>query len=354
MNFFEQQHQARRHTTRLVILMIFALLMMIALISLPFVFSSIDKYLSGTGTLKDALQALAIVAASVSGVVLVGGLVKYWQLRAGGKVVAQKLGGRLINDDAHTPDEQRLMNVVEEMAIASGTLVPAVYLLPDESINAFAAGFTPEDAAIGVTQGAVSLLTRDELQGVIAHEFSHIFNGDMRLNTQLVAAVHGLQVLGLTGTLILVALVKANMNNKPQKKDKDEKNEFALMCVALFVGVVLFVGGFVGTFFASLIKAAVSRQREFLADASAVQYTRNPQSIVGALKKIAIHTQGSTISASRASEFSHLYFSAGVSNPLSRLFATHPNLSERIRRIDPQWDGSFAPGEKVEAELERG
>lgn len=334
MNFFEQQHQARRKTTQLVNLMILSVLALIVLTSLPFVYTGFEDYLNGTGSLRDALMAMAVIASLISGVVVIGGLLKYRELRAGGKVVAEKLGGRLINDNARSLDEQRLMNVVEEMAIASGTITPAVYLLPDETINAFAAGLTPENAAIGVTQGAVRLLTREELQAVIAHEFSHIFNGDMRLNTQLVAVVHGLLVLGLTGAYILASQLKI---------ESGKKRDLRMVLLGMFIGLVLCAAGFAGNFFANLIKAGVSRQREFLADASAVQFTRNPQSIVGALKKIG--GQGSSISAARAGEFSHLYFSAGVSNPLSRLFATHPNLSERIRRIDPQWDGNFAPAQ---------
>ncbi|MBX9409659.1 M48 family metallopeptidase [Pseudomonas baetica] len=330
MNFFENQRRARRQTTRLVNLMILSLLALTVLTSLPFVFHGFENYLSGTGSLLDALMAMAVIASVVSGIVLIGGLLKYHELRAGGKVVAQKLGGRLISDNGNTLDEQRLMNIVEEMAIASGTVVPAVYVLPEESINAFAAGFTPQDAVIGVTQGAISLLSRDELQGVIAHEFSHIYNGDMRLNTQLVAVVYGLLILGIAGAYILANQLKSN---------KGEKRDSGIMILLGVFGLVLCVAGFIGNVFGSLIRAAVSRQREFLADASAVQFTRNPQSIVGALKKIG--AQGSSISAARAGEYSHLYFSAGVSNPLSRLFATHPELNERIRRIDPHWDGSF-------------
>ncbi|MDI2143280.1 MULTISPECIES: M48 family metallopeptidase [unclassified Pseudomonas] len=332
MNFFERQTQARNQTSRLIYLMILAIVMLIGMTSLPFVFNGFEDYLSGTGTLADAFLAMAVIALFISSIVVIGGLLKYRQLRAGGKVVAEKLGGRLLNGNARTLGEQRLMNVVEEMAIASGTCLPAVYLLPDESINAFAAGFTPEDAAIGVTRGAVKLLTREELQGVIAHEFSHIFNGDMRLNTQLVAVVHGLLVLGLAGTYILASLLKR------------DKRDVRLMLVVFALGAALCVAGFIGNLYGNLIKAAVSRQREFLADASAVQYTRNPQSIVGALKKIGAHAQGSVISSPRAAEFSHLFFSTGGSGLLSRMFATHPDLSVRIRRIDPQWDGSFTTG----------
>lgn len=328
MNFFEQQRQAKSQTTRLINMMMISIVMLIGLTSLPFVFSGFEDYLSGTGTLLDAFMALGVIASVVGGIIVIGGLLKYRELRAGGKVVAEKLGGRCLNGVAKTQDEKRLMNVVEEMAIASGSVMPTVYLLPDQTINAFAAGFKPEDAVIGVTQGAVTQLTREELQGVIAHEFSHIFNGDMRLNTQLVAVVHGLLVLGISGGLLIASLFKGG------------KRDFSLILLGLFAGFLLCLAGFIGNLFGNLVKAGVSRQREFLADASAVQFTRNPQALVSALKKIA--AQGSTISAARAGEYSHLYFNTGVSGTLSRMFATHPDLSVRIRRIDPQWDGSLA------------
>jgi Zn-dependent protease with chaperone function len=276
------------------------------------------------------LRLVTVVSAVVLGIVLLGSVAKYSELATGGKVVARRLGGRLINHSASTLEEQRLLNVVEEMALASGTVVPSVYLLPEPGINAFVAGFTPQDAVIGVTQGAISLLSRDELQGVIAHEFSHIYNGDMRLNTRLIAIVHGILVLGLTGGYILRKL-----------EDVDKVAPRRLIMVPFVVGMVLCVVGFAGSFFGNLIKASVSRQREFLADATAVQFTRNPQSISGALKKIGGYEQGSNIKATRAAEFSHLYFGAGVSTAIGGMLATHPELSERIRRIDAHWDGSF-------------
>ena len=336
MNFFEQQRQSRHRTALLVILMILAVLSLITMTSLVFSLKHADD---GSGALAINWEAVQITASVITAVVLMGSLFKYAELRHGGKVIAESLGGRLINQGARTLEEQRLINVVEEMALASGMTVPPIYLLPDESINAFAAGFTPQDAVIGVTQGAISLLTREELQGVIAHEFSHIFNGDMRLNMHMLATVNGLLVLGLAGSLILLRVSRVS-----NRENEDNR----LKLVALLVGVVLCIAGFAGSFMASLIKAAVSRQREFLADATAVQYTRNPHSIAGALKKIGGHAQGSHMSADRADEFSHLYFCAGGTSSLDRLLASHPDLSERIWRIDAQWDGVFpavkAPG----------
>ena len=330
MNFFEQQRQAKRRTVLLVILMTLAVFSLIAItcLALTLPMEEVPYVLRQYLTLD--LRLVTVVSAVVLGIVLLGSVAKYSELATGGKVVARRLGGRLINHSASTLEEQRLLNVVEEMALASGTVVPSVYLLPEPGINAFVAGFTPQDAVIGVTQGAISLLSRDELQGVIAHEFSHIYNGDMRLNTRLIAIVHGILVLGLTGGYILRKL-----------EDVDKVAPRRLIMVPFVVGMVLCVVGFAGSFFGNLIKASVSRQREFLADATAVQFTRNPQSISGALKKIGGYEQGSNIKATRAAEFSHLYFGAGVSTAIGGMLATHPELSERIRRIDAHWDGSF-------------
>jgi Zn-dependent protease with chaperone function len=330
MNFFEQQRQAKRRTVLLVILMTLAVLSLIAITCLALTLPMEEvPYVLRQYLILD-LRLVTVVSAVVLSIVLLGSVAKYSELATGGKVVARRLGGRLINHSANTLEEQRLLNVVEEMALASGTAVPSVYLLPEPGINAFAAGFTPQDAVIGVTQGAISLLSRDELQGVIAHEFSHIYNGDMRLNTRLIAIVHGILVLGLTGGFILRKLEKV-----------DDVALRRLVLLPFVVGMVLCVVGFGGSFFGNLIKASVSRQREFLADATAVQFTRNPQSISGALKKIGGYEQGSNIKATRAAEFSHLYFGAGVSTSIGGLLATHPELSERIRRIDAHWDGSF-------------
>jgi Zn-dependent protease with chaperone function len=221
------------------------------------------------------------------------------------------------------------LNVVEEMAIASGVPVPTVYLLEkDKSINAFAAGFTPADAVIGVTRGTMELLNRDELQGVIAHEFSHIFNGDMRLNIRLMGVLHGITVIAMIGYVIL------------RGASGSRKGAGAAI---LLLGGSLVVIGFVGVFFAKLIKSAVSRQREFLADASAVRYTRNPGGIAGALKKIGGLVYGGKINSPRAEEASHFLFADGLRAKISsfQVLATHPPLTERIRRIDSGFDGRF-------------
>jgi len=231
--------------------------------------------------------------------------------------------------------------VVEEMAIASGTPTPPVYLLGEEQgINAFAAGFTPGDAVIGVTRGCVQQLSRDELQGVIAHEFSHILSGDMSLNIRLMGVVHGILIIGIIGYFLLRSSMFAGHGRSRGGRDNSAM-------VMLAAGAGLMVIGFLGTFFGNLIKASVSRQREFLADASAVQFTRNPDGIAGALKTIGGFDGGSILQSPNAPESSHFFFSQGLRGGLQMLFATHPPLDERIRRLDPSWEGgarAAAPG----------
>ena len=338
MNFFEQQDRAKRQSGRLVLLMVLAVLSLITLISLAIglalrMMNTYEGYPGPGGASVGGIYWMLVgsVALAVIAVVSLGSLYKSVQLSRGGKVVAQRLGGRLINLEPQTFEERRLLNVVEEMAIAAGTPVPAVYVLDDPAINAFAAGLTPQDAVIGVTLGAINLLSREELQGVIAHEFSHIFHGDMRLNTRLIAVLHGILLLGLIGGFILRSL-----SLRSSRSSRDNSG-----LVILAIGGTLLVLGYAGTFFGNLIKAAVSRQREFLADASAVQYTRSPESIGGALKKIGGYAPGSLLQAKNAAEFSHLYFGQGVGLALGGLLATHPPLAERIRRIEPGWDGSY-------------
>jgi Zn-dependent protease with chaperone function len=338
MNFFEQQDRARRNSGRLLILMALAVLSLITLTSLALgaiwqLFGNDQSsrgLLEGPGSLLPSWPLVGCVALAVIGVVLLGSLYKQLQLSRGGQAIAERLGGRLINLSPQNLEERRLLNVVEEMALASGTSVPPVYVLDDAGINAFAAGLTPQDAVIGITRGAICQLSRDELQGVIAHEFSHIFHGDMRLNTRLVSVLHGILLLGLIGGFLLRSSGRSGRSSRNNS-----------VAIVLAIGVTLWVLGYAGTFFGNLIKAAVSRQREFLADASAVQYTRNPDSIAGALKKIGGNLYGSQLQAGHAAEFSHMYFAAGVSQALEGLLATHPPLDQRIRRITPGWDGRY-------------
>jgi Zn-dependent protease with chaperone function len=240
--------------------------------------------------------------------------------------VAESLGGRLVDSNTRDPNERKLLNVVEEMAIASGVPTPQVYVMDHESgINAFAAGHTPNDAAIGVTRGCIATLKRDELQGVIGHEFSHILNGDMRLNLRLMGIIFGIVCLAVIGRVLL----------HTRGGSSKEKNPLPLL------GIVLVILGWVGVFFAQLIQAAVSRQREFLADASAVQFTRNPDGLSGALQKIGATHEGSHLETEHAQEASHMFFGNALKSSAFSALATHPPLADRIRAIDPNWDGKF-------------
>lgn len=337
MNFFEQQERAKRNSGRLVLLLIIAVISLIAVTTLALgillgVLNSSEQDMTTFGVTVD-WSLLGYVALTIISLVVFGSLYKNMQLSSGGKAVAERLGGRLINLSPQDFQERQILNVVEEMSIASGTPVPPIYLIEDDSINAFAAGLTPQNAVIGITRGAINLLSREELQGVIAHEFSHIFHGDMRLNTRLVALLHGILLLGLVGKLLL-------HSTRMRMGGGRDRNNVALV---LFIGgFLLIIFGYVGTFFGHLIRSAVSRQREFLADAAAVQFTRNPDGIGGALKKIGGYSRGSLLSASHAEEFSHMYFGDGTNkSAIWSQMATHPPLEERIRRIDPRWKGEY-------------
>jgi Zn-dependent protease with chaperone function len=333
MDFFQHQDTARRNTTRLVVFFALAVLCLIVITNLlvMILFGFLNTPEEGISLAFIAQQfeweTFFIIGAVVSLVIMGGSAWKTMALAGGGTSVAQSLGGRLISQNTTDLHERKALNVVEEMAIASGTPVPPVYLLDDEEgINAFAAGYTPSDAVIGVTRGTIAYLTREELQGVIAHEFSHILHGDMRLNIRLIGILHGILLIGLIGYYILRSM-----------RGGSSKNAGAV----LGLGLGLMVIGYAGTFFGNLIKASVSRQREFLADASAVQFTRNKDGIGGALKKIGGHVMGSELDTPRAPSMSHAYFCNGVTSFLQSVFATHPPLDKRIRRIDPQWDGDF-------------
>ena len=263
---------------------------------------------------------------------LVGGAsaFKVAQLASGGQAVALMMGGKEVPGTTADARQKQLLNVVEEMALAAGVPVPPVYVLEEPGINAFAAGYAPGDAVVAVSQGCLNYLTRDELQGVVAHEFSHILNGDMRLNIRLIGLIFGIMALSIIGRLLMIT------SGGRSSARQDSRGGLVL------VGLGVFVLGLVGAFFGRLIMAAVSRQREYLADASAVQFTRNPQGIGGALKKIGGLAEGSRINNPQAAEAGHMFFAnAFAGGGLAGLLATHPPLVERIRRLDPQFAGQF-------------
>lgn len=336
MDFFEHQEQARKKSHLLVFYFILALAGIIAAVYGIVLGVSIftgDGQASRGGTSLWRPELFIATAIGTGIVVFLASAFKTMQLSGGGEVVARELGGREL--DVHTTKyhERRLLNLVEEMAIASGVPVPTVFLMDsEESINAFAAGRTTSDAVIGVTRGCMTLLTRDELQGVIAHEFSHILNGDMRLNIRLMGLLFGILFLALIGEMIVR---NAFYGSRHTSRNKDGASAALVIMLA---GVGLLAVGYIGSFFGNLIKASISRQREFLADASAVQFTRNPDGIAGALKKIGGLKSGSTVGHPMARDASHLFFGNALS---SSLFATHPPLPERISRLIPSWNGEF-------------
>lgn len=341
MDFYSRQAAARSHTRWLVIGFLLSLIIVTVALDLV-LFTAMGAttrnelgFRAPVGPLDYA--ALNPGSAFFCTLVILGTLglssaYKSLELRGGGGVVARSLGGVRVGRDTSDLKLKRLHNVVEEMAIASGVPLPEIYVLEQEpGINAFAAGHTPANAAITVTQGALDNLNRDELQGVIAHEFSHVLNGDMRLNIQLMGWVFGLFIIALIGRFILSF----------SPRDRRGSNG------AVAVGFAVMVLGYVGLFFGRLLQAAVSRQRERLADASGVQFTRNPDGLKDALIKIAALPEGSAIAATNAEQAAHMFFAEG----LSRMFATHPPLLERIKELDPHFDPRNLP--QIAAELQR-
>ena len=362
MDFFGHQDQARRRTKQLILLFALALFTLIFLTNLlvagflwgnPDVFPGLGKELVQDPSLLDIFnymssQAWFTTSAIVCSFVGIAYLYKAAKLSGGGASIAESLGGRLLPPDAEDFYEKRLLNIVEEMAIASGMPVPQVYLLDDEiGINAFAAGFQPSDAIIGVTKGCLTKLSRMQLQGVIGHEFSHILNGDMRMNMRLIAILFGILCIGLLGRVIIEAGARHSIYNRVSTQptvfaSSSSKKEGGVPL--FFIGIGLMILGYSGVFFGKLIQAAVSRQREYLADASAVQFTRDPQAIAEALKVIGYGGVGSSIGHSRREEFSHAFFGNAIYSHFSSHFgflSTHPKLEERIRRIDKHWDGEW-------------
>lgn len=330
MNFFDAQDQARRSTRRLVLVYVLATVAIVMVVTaiVGFALQMFSGLPPGnqTGTLA--------VTALITTLFIVGSsLYKTSRLSAGGGRVAIDMGGTLVPTSVQDPLRRRLRNVVEEMAIASGVPVPEIYVLEEEQgINAFAAGFSPSDAAVAVTRGTLERLDRDELQGVIAHEFSHILNGDMKLNVRLMGVLFGIMAIGLIGRFVLRGTYRTG--NFLTSRNRVHPG-------VLVVGAGLAILGAIGVFFARMIKAGVSRQREFLADASAVQFTRQSGGISGALKKIGGFGAGSRINATDPEEVSHMLFGSGAK--LTGLFATHPPLVERIQALDPSFKETDFP-----------
>jgi len=326
MNFFEHQAQSKNKTSLLVVFFALAVIgIILAVYSVIIGIIYTQTIDSQIGETKFIWFDPNIFGATILGVLMViigGSLFKIIALKRGGQYIAESLGGRLVNPGTNEMEEKKLINVVEEMAIASGTPVPLTYILEQEKgINAFAAGYSPEDAVVAVTDGCLRRLTRDELQGVIAHEFSHVLNGDMRLNIRLIGMISGIMIITSIGNIIMRSGSRSRKNGMP----------------VFLIGLSFILIGYIGVFVSRIIQSAVSHQREYLADASAVQFTRNPPGIANALKKIGGFSKGSRIKAPQASETSHMFFSMAISS----LFATHPPIRQRIKRIDPSFTGEL-------------
>ena len=330
MNFFEHQEKARKQSNWIIFAFIgVALLIILAvnvIVLMVGLFSPLSEQAAGISAFLDPeylaanSQTLMLSSGLTGGAIGLASLGKIASLRSGGGKVARDMGATIVTPDTKDPLRRRYYNVVEEIAIASGTPVPEVYVMENEpGINAFAAGYSATDAAVAVTQGTLEKLNRAELQGVIAHEFSHIFNGDMRINIRMMGVIFGIMVIAILGRKFLHA-------SRYRSYSSRDKNGGAIVAI----GLGLMLVGYIGLFFARWMKSALSRQREFLADASAVQFTRDPEGISGALKKIAAYNHSSYLKED-SEEVSHMLFSSGIK---SLMFATHPPLEQRIARLE--------------------
>ena len=348
MNFFEQQDKARSKTARLVI-MFLAGIIGLAIIAFVAVFMGYILLIGDGYYVEEEAFSIALTFTIVFVIILLlATWIKISQLRrGGGPQVAKELGGILLEEGNLDKIEQVsqhklkvLMNINKEMALASGVPVPNLYLIDDEGVNAFAAGYTPLNSVIGVTSGAVNSLNREELQGVIAHEYSHILNGDVKINLRFAGILFGLTVIYYIGEFLLRIIGRGTRSRSSKKRGG------SIGGVIVVIAIVCFVIGLIGRLFANIIGSLVSKQREFLADASAVQFTRNPNGIANALNKIRSGF-GSEVTSASCSKFSHMFFNIPTkSSGFSALFGTHPPLTERIKRIDPTFDFSKAYNDK--------
>ncbi|MGQ7269877.1 M48 family metallopeptidase [Marinobacter nauticus] len=325
--FFQRQASARRNTGLLVVLFLTA----VTLITLAVCLVGYMVTRSQTSALPFHYWLLSSHGLTTAGAVValigIGSLVRWVDLAGGGTRVARMVGARAIDPDTRDPEERKLRNIVEEMSIASGVPVPELYVMDHETgINAFVAGYTPGEAVMVVTHGALTQLNRDELQGVVGHEFSHILNGDMRINVRLIALLAGILMIGQIGQFLL----RAGFYSSGRSRNRDGRAQAAMG----LIGLALMLIGYVGVFFGRLIQSAVSRQREMLADASSVQFTRNPEGIGAALFKIGMKG-GYLDTTSHASDMNHMCFGEAARMKFTSLLASHPPIDERINAIQP-------------------
>ena len=330
MDFFAQQDRARKNTSLMVVLFLASVVCIVLSINIVggiiyLQVAEVPLFPVGRALASVPHSAYWITTAIVLGIIAYGTISRLISLSGGGAAVAELVGARRVDRNSSDAAERRLLNIVEEMAIAAGITVPLVYVMDDQpDLNAFAAGYSPNEAAITVTRGILDTLNRDELQGVIAHEFSHILNGDMRLNVRIMGVIAGIVMIGALGRFVMRMGSGSDSGSSSSSSSSDRNRGDSRIFLA---GLVIWLIGSIGVLFGSLIKAAISRQREYLADASAVQFTRNPDGIGSALYQIQQH--GSQVHQRHADELSHMYFSAAVSD----LFATHPPLEQRIERV---------------------
>ncbi|MEX0321326.1 MAG: M48 family metallopeptidase [Puniceicoccaceae bacterium] len=361
MDFFQAQDDARKKTKVLVfyyaMAVIIITLAVYAAVTVGFVYYQYQTKPSAAidaALLYDPIRFLLVVA-GVGATIGLGSLYKVMTLRSGGSAVAESLGGERVDRSTKDPKRKMFLNVVEEMAIASGVPVPEVYILKQEAaINAFAAGWSAEDAVIAVSAGALNELSRDELQGVVAHEYSHVLYGDCRMNIRLMGVLFGIMMLSVFGRIMRIAIGGGRrrrggmvyVGGSRRRSSSSGKGGGAAIIAVIIVIVLVTIIGYIGTFFGRLIQAAISRQREYLADAAAVQFTRNPEGIAGALKRIAVNTYKSELLHPNASEAAHMFFADGIERSFSAALSTHPPLEQRIRAIQPNWDGKYEAAKK--------
>ena len=348
MNFFEQQDKARSKTTRLVIMFLIGIIALGIIAFMAIFIGYIFILEDGYNVEEEAFTVASFFTVVLVIVLLLATWIKIAQLRrGGGPQVAKELGGILLEENNIDKIEgvsqhqiKVLMNINKEMALASGVPVPNLYLIEDEGVNAFAAGYTPLNSVIGVTSGAINSLNREELQGVIAHEYSHILNGDVKINLRFAGILFGLTVVYYIGEFLL------RLFSRGSRRRSSKKEGGGIAGIVIIIAIAFFVIGLIGRLFANIIGSLVSKQREFLADASAVQFTRNPNGIANALNKIRSGF-GSEVSSASSSKFSHMFFGIpSKSSGFSAVFGTHPPLKDRIKRIDPNFDFSKVYREK--------
>lgn len=336
MNFFEQQDKARKRTTTLVLYFILAIVFIILAVDCLIIglmyFNSTPGSLKTEELVSDAIIIGIGLTPAVLIVIGIGTLIRLYQTRGGGVSVAEMVKARPIDRDTQDFKEKRFINIVEEMSIASGVSVPQLFVMDNEpAINAFVAGVHQNDMVMVVTKGALDNLDRDAMQGVVGHEFSHIFNGDMKINLKLIGILGGIFAIGQLGAFILRSL-QFSSSSRSSSSGSDSKGNGIFIVIGLGIG--LFVIGYIGLFFGRLIKAGVSRQRESLADACSVQYTRNPQGLINALTAIGAQN-GSKLTSSHAEDINHMCFGPSLNMWFTSLLASHPPIEERIKALDP-------------------